>query len=192
MLRKIIYFVLVISLACNIYCGFDYYMQFHNKEVINTFITNWNMKNISMKDGHRFLFDKIKGSNSSKLKNKKYYFVSIWNTLCKPCIKEMPLLDSLADNITRKDIGYIFLTENSDKIINKFKESHHVCSKNFIFINDADTYISAILKSQHLKNRVYPIQLIIDNKGSVLYSTIGTIDSANDSTIISYSKRLPF
>ena len=76
----------------------------------------------------------------------KTIFINFWATWCKPCIKEMPLLDSLADNINRQDIGYIYITENGDKSINQFREKHKINSRNFIFINDADIYISSILK----------------------------------------------
>lgn len=191
MFRYVIYIVLVLSLGCNFYCGFDYYKSLKAQQFGIAFMKSSQIKNITIKEGDNFLFEKIKKMPSKKLKNKKYYFISIWNTLCRPCIKEMPLLDTLADNIKRKDIGYIFLTENSEKLISQYREKHKINPRNFDFINDADIYISSILKSNNLKNRVYPIQLIIDKNGSVKYFQTGTFESSKDSSVISCTKQLP-
>lgn len=192
MLRKLIYLIFIISIGCNIYVAFDYYRRLQDKRFGEAFIENTKLKNIGLGQGNDFLFNKIKNLYPEYQKNKKYYLISIWNILCKPCVKEMPLLDSLADNANRKDLGCIFLTENGDKIINQFLKKHHISSKNFIFINDADTYISSVLKRHNLKNRQYPIQLIIDNKGNEIYFQIGTIDSSKDSLVLNCIKNMAF
>ena len=190
MFRKTIYFVFVLSIGGNIYCGFDYYMKQQDKRHLEAFIENRGVKNISLKNGSDFLFEKIKTSYPEYQKTKKYYFISIWNTLCGPCIKEMQLLDSLADNIDRKDFRYIFVTENSDNMINQFLKKRNISSKNFSFINDADIYISSILKSHNLKTRQYPIQLIIDDKGAIKYFQIGVFESSTDSVVMKCVKDL--
>ena len=192
MLRKLIYLIFIISIGCNIYVAFDYYRRLQDKRFGEAFIENTKLKNIGLGQGNDFLFNKIKNLYPEYQKNKKYYLISIWNILCKPCVKEMPLLDSLADNANRKDLGCIFLTENGDKIINQFLKKHHISSKNFIFINDADTYISSVLKRHNLKNRQYPIQLIIDNKGNDIYFQTGTIDSSKDSLVLNCIKNMAF
>lgn len=192
MLRKLIYLIFIISIGCNIYVAFDYYRRLQDKRFGEAFIENTKLKNIGLGQGNDFLFNKIKNLYPEYQKNKKYYLISIWNILCKPCVKEMPLLDSLADNANRKDLGYVFLTENGDKTITQFLQKHHISSKNFIFLNDADTYISSVLKSHNLKNRQYPIQLIIDNKGNEIYFQIGTIDSSKDSLVLNCIKNMAF
>lgn len=190
MYRKFTYSIFIISICCNIYCGFDYYDRLQGKFYLEAFVENSKIKEISLTQGERFLFQKIKEIHPEYEKQKKYYFISFWNTMCSPCIKEMPLLDSLADNINRNDFGYMFVTENGEKMITKFREKHIIKSRNFNFINDADIYISSILKSHNLENRQYPIQLIIDYNGNVKYFQIGTIESANDSLIMNSIKNL--
>lgn len=162
-----------------------------DRRFADAFIENTKIKNVGLNQGNIFLFKKIKELSPEYQKSKKYYFISIWNTLCRPCVKEMPLLDSLADNINRKDLGYIFITENGDKSINQFREKHKINSRNFIFINDADTYISSVLNEKKIKIRQYPIQLIINKNGSIIYCQTGTIDSPKDSTILRAIKNLP-
>jgi thiol-disulfide isomerase/thioredoxin len=189
-LHRILYTALVISFGCNIFCGYDYYKMIQNEKLTKLFIKNFNIKDVSTLDGSNFLLEKIRTSGDKSLKNKKYYFISIWNTMCKPCIKEMPMLDTLAMTINREDLGYIYLTENGDKMINEFRKNHTINSRNFSFINDADNYISSILKSHNLKNRQYPIQIIIDSVGNIKHFQIGTIESSKDTVILNCVKKL--
>jgi hypothetical protein len=188
--RKFIYLIFIISLACNVYFAYNYYQIIKNRQFIEVFLNNSKIKKISQKEGVDFLFKNINFMQPEYQKSKKYYFISIWNTMCRPCIKEMPLLDSMTDIINRKDFAYFFITENGEKMITQFREKHKISSRNFNFINDADIYISSILKSHNMETRQYPIQLIIDNKGEVKYFQVGTIDSANDSLVMNCIKNL--
>ena len=190
MYSKFIYSIFILSVLGNIYCGFDFYTKQQNKRFTESILNNSKIKNVSQKDGDIFLFKKIETLHPTYKESKSYYFISIWNTVCRPCIKEMPLLDSLADNINRNDFAYMFVTENGERMINQFREKHNINSRNFSFINDADVYISSVLKNQNLENRQYPIQLIIDNKGDIKYFQVGTIESATDSVIINCVKGL--
>jgi thiol-disulfide isomerase/thioredoxin len=190
MYRKLIYSIFIISICCNIYCGFNYYQKLQDRRWAAAMTEHWNVKNVSSIDGNNFIFEKIKNIHPEFNQTKKYYFISIWNTMCVPCIREMPLLDTLADNINRNDFAYMFVTENGERMINQSRKKHNINSRNFSFINDADVYISSVLKNQNLENRQYPIQLIIDNKGDIKYFQVGTIESATDSVIINCVKGL--
>lgn len=190
MLRKLGYSIFMLSIGCNIYIAYHYYNRLQQRKFSEAFIENHKIKDITSSQGKNYLFNKIDSLYPNYEKTKKYYFISIWNTLCKPCIKEMPLLDALANNINRKDFAYLYITENGNNLINQFRKKHKIDSKNFIFINDADIYISSILKTLHLKNRQYPIQLIINNNGDILFNQIGAFESSKDSSILNSIKRL--
>jgi thiol-disulfide isomerase/thioredoxin len=178
-IKKILYILFALSISCNVFFVFDYYEGLKNKEFAKIFIENTKIKNIPPEQGNKFLFEKIDSVFLTHSTKKKYYFISIWNTMCKPCVKEMPILDSLADKINRTDICYIYLTENSTTRINEFLKKHNLSSRNFIFINDADLYISSVLKKHNLRNRQYPIQLLIDSNGREKYFQIGTLEKSD-------------
>jgi thiol-disulfide isomerase/thioredoxin len=190
MIRVALSFIFLISVSCNIYCLIDYYHTLQGRIFTDAIINNSKIKDLSLDEGSSFLFKKVKDLHPEYEKTKKYYFISLWNIMCKPCIKEMPLLDSLANNINRNDFAYIYVTENGDKLINQFKQRHKISSKKFIFINDADVYISAILKNNKIENRQYPIQLIIDNLGNLLHFQVGTISNSKDSLVMSSINKL--
>lgn len=184
MRRIFLYSILFISLGFNIYCGFDYYQNVQSKRTAVAFIKNWNIKEVNANQGNDFLFKATYLMRPEYKQSKRYYFISIWNTLCKPCIKEMPLLDTLADTINRADVGYLFVTENGENMITQFRKKHGITSRNFLFINDADMYISYVLNTLQLKTRQYPIQLVINNQGEILFNQTGTFESSHDSTLI--------
>ncbi len=184
MYRKLIYSIFILSICCNIYCGFNYYQKLQNRRWAEALTDNFNIKDIPLTQGNSFLFKKINKLHPEFETTKKYYFISIWNIMCVPCIKEMPLLDTLADYVNRKDFGYLYVTENGEKMINQFRERKKINSRNFTFLNDADKYISSILTTLKLKNRQYPIQLIINAKGEILFNQIGAFESSKDTVLL--------
>lgn len=190
MMKKIAYILFSISVLLNIYYTFDYYKTLQNQEFAKIFIENTKIKNVSMEEGNTFLFEKLDFVLPKHSAKRKYYFISIWNTLCKPCLKEMPLLDSLAEKINRPDISYIYLTENNYDLVHKFRKVRNLNSKNFVFINDADLYISSVLKKHNMNVRQYPIQIIIDSNGNEKYFQIGAIEKSDFLRLINICKSI--
>lgn len=112
---------------------------------------------------------------------KKYYYINIWTSWCAPCIREMPWLDSLAGNL-RKDVGYVFVTELSDVVANKVIHGKNYNLKNFIFLNEMNDFVSGICNEQGIKNKVYPMVLILSNKGKVLHYSVGAYSNKNEAS----------
>jgi thiol-disulfide isomerase/thioredoxin len=165
--------VLVISLAINGYFIFDEIQDLRIQEFgkvmgramgeeLNT--TTW-------KQGLEMFTSKLKEKDSTLL-NKKYYYINVWINWCKPCIKEMPWLDSLAGRLD-KDVGYFFVTDMSDDAATKCIQRTNYKIKNFVFLNDMSDFISAICNKREDKSKVYPMVLILNNKGELLHSSIG-------------------
>ncbi|MES2762412.1 MAG: redoxin family protein [Bacteroidota bacterium] len=179
--------LLPISLIVNAYYLSRYYQQYkvaqENKSI---FPSKENAKN----DGMTYL-RKIFKTEYPELISKEYYFINIWNLVCGPCLKEMPVLDSLVVKIDQKKIGCIFLTENGDKVVRDFLKRKNRNIHNFTFINDANYYILSILKQKESQITTYPIQLIIDKNGDIKYFESGAIQNANDTTLINLINRLP-
>jgi len=65
-LYKLLYITLVISIGCNIYCGFDYYQSVQNNKAIELFIENSKIKNVSIIDGANFILEKINTCDEKK------------------------------------------------------------------------------------------------------------------------------
>ena len=131
------------------------------------------IKDIKYEDGLSYFRQRIQKSNPDLL-HKKYYYFSAWNTRCKPCIQEMPLLDSIADSMSKK-IGFIYLSDDSDKDINSFLKRKGITSRNFIFMNDMNTFISAMYKKKNITYKCYPSHIVTDSLGNILFFKQGSV-----------------
>lgn len=130
------------------------------------------------KNGFNLLVDRLKEIDKTKV-NKKYYYVNVWTTWCKPCIREMPWLDSLAGTLN-KDVAYIFVSDIEDKRANNCISEKGYNIRNFLFINDMNDFISAICNEKGATSKVYPMVLILDNKGNFVHYSTGAYQSAKD------------
>jgi thiol-disulfide isomerase/thioredoxin len=115
--------------------------------------------------------------------NKKYYYVNVWTTWCFPCIREMPLLDSLAGTLN-KDIGYIFVSDQKDKVITDFLSRKKINVKNFIFLNDMNDFVSGICNEMRVRNKVYPMTIILDQKGKIFHYSVGSCETTKELTAL--------
>jgi len=187
MKKTVFRIALAISLGFNIYFIYTFYQGYRFAKVFDASMQG-RYDNIS--DGTAYLLGRI-AREQPQLLGKKYYFLSIWNMACGPCIKEMPVLDSLAALIPRKDIGYIHLTENSDRLVQAFLKRRQLSPKQFIYMNDGNDYIMALIRSQGLKGKGYPLQAIISSKGELKYFAGNYIQHVNDSTLHAVIGALP-
>lgn len=178
---------LAVSFGFNIYFIYSFNQNYQSSKLYSNMLEG---RYDNTDDGTTYLISRIE-REQPRLLNKKYYFICIWNMACGPCIKEMPTLDSLAGLIPRKDIGYIHLTENSDKLVQAFLKRKHLSPKNFIYMNDANDYIMALIKSQGMKSKGYPLQAIITCKGELKHFGGAFIQQTNDSALMSVINALP-
>lgn len=187
-MKSIIKIGLPISLLLNIWFLYKIYQNYQFRTTFSSHI--FSVKKISLDSGTSYLLNRIK-KEQPNLVNKKYLFINIWNIGCGPCIKEIPTLDSLSLKIKRKDVGFVFLTENGEKLIASFLKRKQINVQNFVYINDANDYISSILNSKGLKSKSYPIQIIIDKKGNIKYFSRDVVKSSKDSMLIKVIDKLP-
>ncbi len=178
---------LAISIGFNIYFIYSFYQGYQYRKVFEESMRGRYNK---ISDGTAYLLDRI-AREQPQLLDKKYYFISIWNMTCGPCIKEMPTLDSLAALIPRKDIGYIHLTENGNKLVQAFLKRKQLSPRQFVYMNDGNDYIMALIRSQGMKGKGYPLQVIIDRQGKLKHFGGGYIRQANDSALNAVIKALP-
>ncbi len=184
MKKYIIYIILLTSILVNIHYVNDYIKNKNFEIGINVFIERLRVKNVPLKTGLEFLNKKTHRFNLNKnIKEKK--FLSIWNVFCRPCIIEMPVLDSIAAIYGNKNINFYFVTENGEKTINEFIKKKKIDNRCFKYINDADTFITAFLSHYKINNRVYPIQIVLDENDNIEYYKIGTVEFPDDSALIS-------
>lgn len=114
---------------------------------------------------------------NSKGKRTRYYYFNLWAVFCKPCIAEMPRLDSLAAHAS-PDITWTYVTHNSNQMISEFfGKSDRYKPQKFELMNEQEVLMQAIFKELHITGGSYPTHLIVDSTGKILHSHSGYIET---------------
>ncbi len=110
--------------------------------------------------------------NFSNNKKYKYLYFSSWETFCSPCIKEMPLLDSIFSKYNSKIACYFISDITKDTAIKKRLKIKH-----FEFLYSQNNIISAIHNHFSIKTKTYPLNLLIDTNLKIYYFSNSAIES---------------
>src|SRR5207237_499362 len=123
-------------------------------------------------------FEKLKEKDKN-LNGKKYFYINIWDIICQPCIREMPWLDSLAGTL-KKDVAYVFVSDNDEEVAANCIKRKKYNSKNFVFLNGMNEFVSAICNEKGSKTKVYPTVLILNDKGKLLHYSTGAYENSKE------------
>lgn len=177
-MKWILILVLLVSVGLNGYFIVDEVRHYQNQEIAKVMdgAMGLSLNATTWKEGLEIFAAKLKEKDTTLLK-KKYYYINVWTSWCKPCIKEMPWLDSLAGKLD-KDVGYFFVSEMNDEDADKCVKRMGYSVKNFVFLNDMGDFVSAICNEKGTKSKIYPMVLILSNKGELLHSSNGAYVSA--------------
>jgi thiol-disulfide isomerase/thioredoxin len=176
----IIKILLVISVGFNGYFIWDV-IQIHNQQLKSAAMdrafggvidkTTWS-------EGLKSFVSKLREKNKN-VANKKYYYVNIWTTWCMPCVKEIPWLDSIAGTL-KKDVGYIFVSDQTDNVITDCLKRKKFDVKNFVFLNDMNDFVSGICNERKITTKSYPMVLIMDNQGKIIHYDNGAYGNVKE------------
>src|SRR5205085_8277938 len=93
----------------------------------------------------------------------RYTLVSFYFARCAPCVKEVPMLNALAER--RKDINVLALTYDSAEESKRFVEEHHL---NWVIVPDAKK-----LLMETIGLRGFPSLALLDPQGKVVEFKMG-------------------
>ncbi|MCT4606494.1 MAG: TlpA family protein disulfide reductase [Marinisporobacter sp.] len=108
-------------------------------------------------------------------KEHKLTMVNIWGTFCGPCIKEMPDLEKLSKEISKKDVNLVGIIADVKKDKNK-KEAENIIKKTGV------TYVN-LIPDQVLLDEIVnkfdyvPASIFIDQQGNILKKHVAGANS---------------
>ncbi len=92
----------------------------------------------------------------------KAIFINFWATWCRPCIKEMPSIESLQNNLAGENIEFLFASDEEVEKILKFKESRSM-NLNYVRVENPEA----------LGIEALPTTFIFNGKGELVFSEVG-------------------
>lgn len=105
-------------------------------------------------------------------KTYQYTYYNFWNLSCKPCIEEMPRLDSLA-GLLSPEIRFVFVSNERQKDVERFLEKKRFPIRHFVFVNDMNYFMSAVRKKANNHLNAVPVHVITDASDEILFFRIG-------------------
>lgn len=139
--------------------GYVYYVSYtsikKNQETVVS--KNFEELNISLTDleGKDILLDQFR---------EKKILVNIWGTWCAPCIKEMPFLQEVYDEIKENHV-FILISDESPEKVKKFINKNQY---DFEFLLTKKDLISVI--------KFFPTIFILDENKTIRKSIVGSLD----------------
>lgn len=126
--------------------------------------------------------------NQDILKDKKLTVINIWGTFCGPCLRELPYLAEIAEEYKEKDVQFVgividTLDQNGEYSKDQINVAKDIISKsNVKYLN---LLPSPDLINIYLKNvQAIPETLILDNKGNIMQSFLGSREKDDFKKII--------
>lgn len=109
-------------------------------------------------NGQRYSLKDLKG---------KIVVLNFWFIACKPCVNEMPVLNSIKNKYDPAKVVFLALSLDSKDAVNAFLQQHQF---NYIQLPGA----AAVHKKYHLN--AYPVSIVIDARGIVSFVQTGGPD----------------
>jgi thiol-disulfide isomerase/thioredoxin len=100
--------------------------------------------------------------------------VNFWATWCPPCVKEMPELQTVADEYRDRPVTVIGLAIDNPKAVAAFREQHGITLP-LLVAGAGGSELGRLLGNQA---GALPYTLLIDRKGRIVQSRMGQIDAA--------------
>ncbi len=95
----------------------------------------------------------------------KVVFINLWATWCKPCVYEMPSIQTLYDSLKNEEVAFLLISDETEETIRKF-----MAEKNYTF--------PVYLRSEELptvfKTMGIPATFILSRDGAVVFKHVGS------------------
>ncbi|MCB0728483.1 MAG: TlpA disulfide reductase family protein [Ignavibacteria bacterium] len=117
-----------------------------------------------MKDGKEVSLKDMKG---------KVVLVNLWATWCKPCIKEMPDLSAISEELKGKDfemIGVNVFQQNGSKKVEDFLATNPV---SYTILDGNQEVVDALGEADGALVEAVPTTFLIDKNGKIVETIIG-------------------
>ncbi len=98
------------------------------------------------------------------LKGEKATVVDFWATWCKPCVKAMPKLDELYENLSDKGLGVIGISCDGPRSVGKINPVINSMAINYPILKDIDCEVMNAHEFQ-----AFPTLVLLDADGKITW-----------------------
>jgi thiol-disulfide isomerase/thioredoxin len=100
--------------------------------------------------------------------------VNFWATWCPPCVKEMPELQTVAQEYSERGVTVVGLAIDNARAVAAFREQHGITLP-LLVAGAGGSELGRLLGNQA---GALPYTILIDRKGRIVQSRMGQLDAA--------------
>jgi hypothetical protein len=176
-MKKPFKIILIISLIINIgFIGLQIFAHLQTIEVTKLNIHNKYKnftKTVNIPETKKVFFKELY-KNYPETKNKKYFFINIWDTGNGWSIKQLPFLDTLIEPLN-PNMAYILANDEKPDYALHIMKQDTALTMNFLFMNQCEDFSFAISQELLLKRNEWnyprvPLTIILDRTGKIIFS----------------------
>lgn len=104
----------------------------------------------------------------------KVIFINFWATWCKPCVVEMPSIQTLYDSLKSEAVAFLLISDENEETVRKFLEE-----KRFTF----PVYLRSKELPTVFKTRGIPATFILSRDGTVVFKHVGSAKWDDESSV---------
>ncbi|MBN1597516.1 MAG: TlpA family protein disulfide reductase [Bacteroidales bacterium] len=134
----------------------------------------------TVRDASEFNLTDLEGNhyNSADLKG-DIVILNFWGIKCKPCVDEIPDLNSVVEEFNTSNVHFIGITNGSEDELKEFLKEHPFS----YIVCPTEDYKNLLIKFNTFP--AVPVHMIIDKEWKIVYRYIGRFDPGS----IEYFKR---
>ena len=131
------------------------------------------VKNLDIEKEKEKFFKNLKNQHP-ETKLKKYYYLNVWDTGSWDSMDQLIKLDTVIEP-TDNRISYICISGEKPDYAMRVLQQRKVKTKNFIYVNQVDSFINAIYKETKIRLRaggyggMAPMNVIMESNGKIIY-----------------------
>lgn len=104
----------------------------------------------------------------------KVIFINFWATWCKPCVVEMPSIQTLYDSLKNEAVAFLLISDENEKTVQKFLDE-----KRFTF----PVYLRSKELPTVFKTMGIPATFILSRDGAVVFKHVGSAKWDDESSV---------
>jgi thiol-disulfide isomerase/thioredoxin len=121
-------------------------------------VGNWEITSLN---GKKLSFSDCKG---------KVIFLNFWATWCVPCLKEMPDIEKLYQDLKEEDVVFLLISQEEENTVRSFLKKHPF---------NLPLYLTAKKPPEIFKIRKLPMTYLLDRQGGIAFRVTGMANWAD-------------
>lgn len=162
MKKFIFFFLIVISISCNI---LYFIKKWEEKKHKDEFFSLFTVKQISYEEG----FNTLRSQLNLLHVDKHYHLIHIWDTTFLEDDFKVNYIKNLDNSLNKNDVSLILMSSMTNNSIESCLNTRNIKFKKVIVLNEMEDFISGLCNLRKRQRKPSSATILINSSGKILY-----------------------